>query len=60
MYHLCLLSSSAAHVPCADFSASGPVYNQHYIYQCVQMSHAGNDKILYILKNTINKEYKYF
>jgi len=27
-----------------------PVYNQHNIYQCVQMSHAGNDKILYILK----------
>lgn len=27
-----------------------PVYNQHNVYQCVQISHAGNDEIMYILK----------
>lgn len=27
-----------------------PVYNQQNNYQCVQMSHAGNDEILYIIK----------
>lgn len=27
-------------------SCKWPVYNQQTIYHCVQMSHAGNDKIL--------------
>lgn len=41
-------------------SCKWPVYNQRTIYQCVQMSHAGNDEILYIYLHIINKEYKYF
>lgn len=58
LYALCR-AGFQAYVPCAAFY-DWPVYNQHHMYQCVQMSHAGNDKYLYIFKYYKYEKFNYF